>query len=651
VAGGAANGSVCANGSECSTGFCADGRCCNGACGGECDACAVSAGAAVNGTCGLVGTSVTCRASTSTCDVAEVCSGASAACPADGFAAVTQECRASAGICDVAERCTGSNAICPPDAPAVDGLVCGSGPFCDGARTCQAGVCTTRAACVDPLGEVTYACDEATRSCNPLPAPPTVIREALLTAAVGIFYPYSELGRVRARGAPPMRFARCGGPPELRVEALTGEVSWTPASPGPAVLCVRATNAHGNDEYSFAVEVSASPDGPAPRADFLLDPAIGPAPLTVQLDARASTGDLVAFRWDPGNHGAYPVGSVVTERYPTAGGYAPLLQVIDRFGRTDATARLLVVTRAEARPPSARIFSSARSGVDSLEVAFSCDCQPGAAPIVAYRWELGPRLSSDPAPTERFGPGRYKVQLTVVDAVGLTARDAVEISVLEGTRVPPRCSLGASPPAGLAPLEVEYQSSFADADGEVTEAVLTLADGSRGDVPRHRARIERVGVARATLEVIDDHGLRCADAVEVIAQPANGAVPPKILSVPESEARCSEPWSYQARVAGEGTAQWSLEAAPEGMSLDGDSGALSWTPARGLRGARSATLSVETPSGRDAQQVEINVSCDQRYYLGCGGCSAAGGGAPLLWVAMALWRGRRSRASAEALLS
>ena len=61
-----------------------------------------------------------CRAAAGDCDVAESCSGSSAACPVDGFKSASVECRASTGICDPAENCTGSSATCPADAHSPD---------------------------------------------------------------------------------------------------------------------------------------------------------------------------------------------------------------------------------------------------------------------------------------------------------------------------------------------------------------------------------------------------------------------------------------------------------------------------------------------------------------------------------------------------
>jgi hypothetical protein len=46
-----APGDVCADQAECGSGFCVDGRCCNSACGGPCEACSTAAMGAVDGTC------------------------------------------------------------------------------------------------------------------------------------------------------------------------------------------------------------------------------------------------------------------------------------------------------------------------------------------------------------------------------------------------------------------------------------------------------------------------------------------------------------------------------------------------------------------------------------------------------------------------
>src|SRR5438874_1917498 len=79
-----------------------------------------------------------CRPAAGPCDVADFCTGTSAACPSD--AKKKSVCRAAAGPCDVAERCDGTHDTCPADA------------FKSADTECRAaaGVCDTAESCTGP---------------------------------------------------------------------------------------------------------------------------------------------------------------------------------------------------------------------------------------------------------------------------------------------------------------------------------------------------------------------------------------------------------------------------------------------------------------------------------------------------------------------
>ncbi|MBI3182520.1 MAG: hypothetical protein HYZ28_10275, partial [Myxococcales bacterium] len=162
--GGGVNGTPCTSGTDCASGFCADGVCCDTACGGACDACSVAAGASADGACTLLGNAMMCRASADVCDVAESCTGASAACPVDGFASSTTVCRASADVCDVAESCTGASAVCPADGFASSTAVCrASADVCDVVESCTG----SSAACpVDGFASSTAVCRASADVCD-----------------------------------------------------------------------------------------------------------------------------------------------------------------------------------------------------------------------------------------------------------------------------------------------------------------------------------------------------------------------------------------------------------------------------------------------------------------------------------------------------
>ena len=80
----------------------------------------------------------TCRAATGLCDLAEVCDGASPACPADAIRAAEFECRPALGWCDLAEQCSGASKTCPEDRVRDRDAVCRAavGP-CDASELCD----------------------------------------------------------------------------------------------------------------------------------------------------------------------------------------------------------------------------------------------------------------------------------------------------------------------------------------------------------------------------------------------------------------------------------------------------------------------------------------------------------------------------------
>jgi MYXO-CTERM domain-containing protein len=170
------DGSSCRTATECASGFCTDGVCCESACGGgetDCQACAIAASGTEDGVCTPLATAVaptvTCRESTGLCDLAETCSPRNTECPADAvelrgtvcreatdgcdaddvcngtdaecadaIAAAGTECRGAAGDCDVPETCDGVSMACPEDALAIAGTSCrATAGDCDVAESCS----------------------------------------------------------------------------------------------------------------------------------------------------------------------------------------------------------------------------------------------------------------------------------------------------------------------------------------------------------------------------------------------------------------------------------------------------------------------------------------------------------------------------------
>jgi len=141
-------------GEDCDPGADIAGDCCTATCrfaaasvqcrpaAGVCDVAETCTGASGACPADAVAPGGECRPSAGPCDVAEACAGASPACPADGFAGSGTPCRPAVDVCDRAETCSGAAATCPADAKAADGTACSDPRFCNGAETCQSGSCS-----------------------------------------------------------------------------------------------------------------------------------------------------------------------------------------------------------------------------------------------------------------------------------------------------------------------------------------------------------------------------------------------------------------------------------------------------------------------------------------------------------------------------
>jgi hypothetical protein len=101
---------------------------------------------------GFLQASLLCRPAVDVCDVPEICNGTSAVCPTDGFVSATSTCRPAVGPCDKTENCPGTGPACPNDAKAADGTACDDSNACTAQDACLNGAC----------------------SGTPIPMPPTV---------------------------------------------------------------------------------------------------------------------------------------------------------------------------------------------------------------------------------------------------------------------------------------------------------------------------------------------------------------------------------------------------------------------------------------------------------------------------------------------
>ncbi len=149
----------CADGSECGSGFCVDGVCCDSACDGLCQACSTAKkGTGPDGVCGpvakLTNPDGDCGPTNAACEDANVCDGASAcasvsslcapyACTSQGcLTSCSSDLQCQGGALCVAGGCVPPESLCTNETQALsrDGTVIDCAPYrCNPDGTCRSG--------------------------------------------------------------------------------------------------------------------------------------------------------------------------------------------------------------------------------------------------------------------------------------------------------------------------------------------------------------------------------------------------------------------------------------------------------------------------------------------------------------------------------
>lgn len=373
-----------------------------------------------------------CRAAAGTCDVAEVCDGVNAACPADTLEAAFHTCRASAGLCDVPDRCTGATPWCPPDGFKAINAPCrlaAPADACDQSEVCDG----VSAACpADRALPANTPCRAAASNCD----------VAEVCDGVGLQCPadvHRPAGTVCRAGAGPcdveerctggalcpadgfaMAGLTCSGPScgagvATLAQTCTGmAASCPPASTqacAPFVCGADACLATCTDDVQcvagrFCVAGACVADGGPPVVTPPPDvTAEATAPLTpVPLGAGSAVDDVDgALVPTPDRTGPFPVG-VTTITWRATDGTGATGTAIQRVTITDTT------------PPTLTLIGAATVELDVGELVHDL----GALALDLVDGDLSGAIVVN-GTVEVTAPGTYQLTFTVADSRGNAA--------------------------------------------------------------------------------------------------------------------------------------------------------------------------------------------------------------------------------------
>jgi|GEM_PF-2674340 len=206
--------------------------------------------------------------------------------------------------------------------------------------------------------------------------------------------------------------------------------------------CVVAVMLLGTDTWRLEW-LRFGPNAP-PRAELSAAPLAGPAPLTVDFDASASSdldGSIVKYEWDWDGDGTWDAdsGAIPFDQhvYSTTGSYQAKVRVTDDLGAT-GTGSITALTIKVNDAPVASLAADPALGEGPLEVRFdTTGTQDSDGTIEGFDWDWDGDgtyevLGGGASPWYTYGAaGTYHPTVRVHDNDGATDTASVEVRVLE----------------------------------------------------------------------------------------------------------------------------------------------------------------------------------------------------------------------------
>ena len=473
--------------------------------------------------------------------------------------------------------------------------------------------------------------------------PPTILSTPPFTAAVGAEYVY----QVDADDPDPdtLSFSLDTAPAGAAIDEATGELTWTPvlSQVGSQPFAVRVEDNQGGWALqTFGVTVSLSGDNRAPAitstpvttvavgapyayAVVALDP--DDDPVTYSLEAapegmtiHATTG-LIQWTASAEQMGAHEVVAVASD---------------NRGGSTRQAFTVTVSLFGDNRAPriiSTPVLRAAADAAYSYAVVAVDDDED----VLSFVLEVGPEgMSVDEATgLVTWTPsgaqlGTHEVCVRVEDPDGAAASQAFALTVsLDGTNRAPRITSSALTTV-VAGTDYAYDVEAADDDEDVPAFTLEVApmgmtiDPVSGLISWSPGE-EEAGDHPVVVKASDPFG-GWARQNYVLTVRIN--TPPEIVSQPITQAILDLPYVYAVRAvdADDFELAYSLETSPDGMTIDGQTGEISWTPTGEQTGdfevvvvatdsllatdTQAFTLTVHADANADIFPPEVSITVD-----------------------------------------
>lgn len=280
----------------------------------------------------------------------------------------------------------------------------------------------------------------------------------------------------------------------------------------------KQSNVESTDRYGTIVTIA----NVQINAEFSATPQNGPAPLTVDFDASASTapaGDITSYEWDFDNNNIFTdaSGANVSNTFDQVGTYKVNLRVTDNTGQFKIATREITVSGSTL--PTAVINIPTKDGKYFTNVQYVFEADKSSSPtgkIVKYSWDFGDSSSRANTRTANHiykTAGTFEVGLTVIDDSGASGQSTQKIK-LEAAPTAPIAAITTVPApkeqedflSGPVPFQVAFDAGKTqDSDDNIVDYKWDFdGDGQIDTTGKNVNYVYKTeGIYNTTLTVID----------------------------------------------------------------------------------------------------------------------------------------------------
>jgi len=385
-------------------------------------------------------------------------------------------------------------------------------------------------------------------------------------------------------------------PPGLSLDTSTGQISGTPTTPGTYDVVLTATDADGHGAtQDVTVVMNASPTVSPTSATYTVD-----VDTPLATTPPVPSGGTGPFTWSstplPSGLSLDATTGVISGSPTATGTYDVTLTATDADTEGATQDVTIVVDSSPSLPVGATI-----PGEQASPFTFAPTLSGGTGPFGWTSTALPAGLTLDPTTGEISGtpttPGTYDVTITVTDADGVQANEALEIVVAASPSVSPTSAtytLDVGTALTTTPPTVSGGTGPFTWSSTVLPAGLSI-DPTTGVISGSPIA---TGTSHVTLTVADSYGEQATDSTTIVVDALPSASPTTATyTLDVGTALTTTPPSV---TGGTGALTWTSTALPGGLSLNAATGVISGSPS--ATGTSHVTLTATDADGQATTQ-------------------------------------------------